>query len=141
MVPNAILRLALACAALAIGGCQGGRTVTLTVMQPGTLQSATTPVTAAHVRAVALDTNDVPLPVSLEALAELDRPLVSGVTDGQGRARLTLRSEGVYLIEINGPPFGPLAEAGPWRWTLGADGRSMTPLGAAPREILISAGP
>lgn len=138
MVRCDLLSLALALGAFSLAGCQGGRTVTLTVEQASSAQYAAAPVASAHVRAIALATNDVPLPVSLENLEKLDRKLVSGVTDSQGRARLSLRPEGVYLIEVNGPPFGPLAEQGPWRWKLEADGRTLSPLGPEPRDVLVS---
>ena len=123
-----------------LGGCQGGRTVMLTVEHTGTDRQPAAPVASAHVRAVALDTNDVPLPVSLENLSKLDRKVVSGVTDAKGRVRLSLHPEGVYLVEVNGPPFGPLAEAGPWKWKLSAESDALTPVGPPQNEVALLTG-
>lgn len=140
MLRRILLRCAPACAALVIGGCQGGHTVTFTVEQAAQAQRAAAPLAAAHIRAVALNTNDVPLPVSIENLEKLDRPIASGITDAQGRSRLSLRPDGIYLIEVNGPAFGALSDAGPWRWTLGADGRTLTPVGAAQQQVELFTG-
>lgn len=135
------LTLALALMALSSAGCSnGGQSVTFTIELSEADGQGATPMSSAHVRAIALETNDVPLPVTLENLAKLDHPIASGLADAKGRARLTLRPEGAYLIEVNSPPFGPLADAGPWRFTLDADGRTLTPVGDPQSEVRVSTG-
>ncbi len=117
-------------AAAALGGCaKSPRIVTLDLYD-----ALGSPVEAAHVRAIALRTNDLPLPVSFKNLASLDRAIVSGVTDERGAVQLALRDAGAYLVEVTGTPFGELAGAGPWRWKLAPHARSLTPVPEASRD-------
>ncbi len=119
-----ILALALSCLGAAACGCAGSPRIVSLALQ----DAEGSPVAAAHVRAIALRTNDLPLPVSLRNLALLDQALVSGVTDERGVARLPLRGASSYLIEVTGTPFDELSESGPWRWKLAPHARSLTPL-------------
>lgn len=107
----------LTAATTLLAACSGGgKPVAFTLRTPGG-----EPISAAHIRAIAFNTNDVPLPVSAETLAALEAPLASGATDSRGVVRLALRPDGVYLLEVNPPPFGALADEGPWRWIFDPD--------------------
>ncbi len=100
--------------AAALAGCRGPtRSVTLEVSSDGR------PVPAAHVRAVALDTNDLPLPVTLATLQQAANALpASGVTDETGRVTLRLDKASAYRIEVAGALGSPSAVGS---WVLSAD--------------------
>lgn len=85
------------------------------------------PIHAAHLRAVAIDTGSMALPISGDVVAEaLFAWGDTAATDGTGLATLKLFAGTPHLIEISPPPFGDLADRGPWTWTMEADGSSLT---------------
>lgn len=98
-VPHAVLPI-LACltAGLALAGCRGPtRSVTIEV----TIEGRAVP--AAHVRAVALDASDVPLPVTTGTLSQAASALpASGITDEAGRVTIVLDRASPYFIEVAG---------------------------------------
>ncbi len=85
------------------------------------------PIHAAHLRAVAVDTGSMALPISGAVVAEAMFAWGdTAATDENGHATLKLFAGTPHLIEISPPPFGELAERGPWTWTIEADGASLT---------------
>ncbi|MBL8747301.1 MAG: hypothetical protein JNK58_13225 [Phycisphaerae bacterium] len=85
------------------------------------------PIEAAHVRAVAIETGSMALPVSGEVVEEaLYAWGDTAATDETGTALLKLYAHTPHLIEVAPPPFGELAERGPWSWTIEEDGDSLT---------------
>lgn len=77
------------------------------------------PISAAVVRAIPLKSTPVPLPVSLDALAQSQssRWADYGVTDREGEVRLALPFELPYVIELLPPPQSSLSELSPPRWS------------------------
>ncbi|HBS29646.1 MAG TPA: hypothetical protein DEB06_09410 [Phycisphaerales bacterium] len=68
---------------------------------------------------MALDTNDLPLPVTLATLQQAANALpASGVTDETGRVTLRLDKASAYRIEVAGALGSPSAVGS---WVLSAD--------------------
>lgn len=85
------------------------------------------PIYAAHLRAVAIDTGSMALPVSGEVVEQAMYAWGdTASTDEEGFATLKLFDATPHLIEVAPPPFGELAERGPWSWTIEQDGASLT---------------
>lgn len=125
----------LVAATLALGGCSAPvRTVVLRV-----LDAQGEPLPDAHVRAVALDTSPVPLPVSGESLEQFTHAREAvGVSDDRGVVRLTIHNKSPHLIEVFAPPIGPHESHAAAAWRLDRHGASLTParrIGPSPPQF------
>jgi len=117
LVPWFVSLLA-ACSLTGCGADQGATRIAVWRVDP---QGGEIPLPGARVRAVALDTSPVPLPLSAKTISDaLDNPDEFRSTDDAGIARLSLKPDYAYLIEVVPPPFdAPAARQGLlWRWTL-----------------------
>jgi hypothetical protein len=93
------------------------------------------PIHAAHVRAVAIDSSSVALPVSGPIIEEALYAWGYGSsTDEQGIARLRLYEFTPHLIEVSPSPFSELADEGPWRWTINAERNAIHPMNDPARD-------
>ena len=89
--------LAMVVVALALAGCGGRSGITLRVTDASTGE----PSPRILVRAAPLDTNGVPLPVTLENLSDAKHATAqSAVTDDSGTASFSVRPKNPYLIEL-----------------------------------------
>lgn len=80
------------------------------------------PLHAAHIRAVAINTSSVALPVSGPVIEEALYAWGYGSsTDERGVAHLRLYEFTPHLIEASPSPFSDLADKGPWSWTINAE--------------------
>ena len=121
----ALRRIAGTLSLAALAGCAAPtRPVTIAVEDAGA------PVAGALVTAAPLEMSDVPLPLDSENLANLlaaENERRGGVTDADGRLRLTLLDGRPHLVMIASPPLG----GGAWRWEgvldVGADPGGLTP--------------
>lgn len=93
------------------------------------------PILAAHIRAVAIDSSSVALPVSGPIIEEALYAWGYGSsTDERGIARLRLYEFTPHLIEVSPSPFSELADEGPWTWTINADRDSIVLMNDANRD-------
>ncbi|TVQ76266.1 MAG: hypothetical protein EA380_09055, partial [Phycisphaeraceae bacterium] len=81
--------------------------------------AAGTPVAGAHVRAISLGRNDVPLPVNWETLGEVfatGKLVAQGWTDRDGRVQLRLLRARAYSLEASPPALSFESGVGIQRW-------------------------
>ncbi len=122
---KAFCTMAMVLALSGVVGCGGGaRDVRLGVFDAASGE----PVTGARIRACPLDTNGVPLPVSMASLRESQRASsVSAVTDDSGEVTLPLYSRLPFLVEMVPWPEPGSSETGipvP-TWTVDPSDRSI----------------
>lgn len=124
-------------AALPMGCGSGTSRIALRVDQT----PSDTPAAYARLRAIALDTNGIPLPVSLERLRESKpTPKASAITDKSGAATLALHSSQPYLIEVipwhptGGEGTGPVGA--PQAWVYDPKHRALSPWPQSPEGPL-----
>jgi len=121
--------IALVGASLCLGGCIGQTAkVGLRVEHRVAAGENSVPLGGAPVRAIALNTGTVPLPLTLENLDQyLFAVEVSTATNARGEFKIEVLDGTPYLIEVQGPPLGELGDAGPWSWVLLKDGKTLVP--------------
>lgn len=97
------------------------------------------PVAGAHVRAISLGRNDVPLPVNMETLGEAfatGKLVAQGWTDWDGRVELRLLRARTHSLEASPPALSFGSGVGIQRWLLSPESGVISPIsvGAEPSE-------